>query len=279
MLKKGFEVEQEEQAKEEAKKVGNLRGGSCGAYFNGMTVGTCPRVTLLRKLGFQKGIDQTTDMIFEAGRANEEYLFRLFKKSPDVLFVANDYPMIDNDTFDATWSGRTDFYVRRKDGTEFVVESKCMVSQWPLFKLVKEDKPKLIAVLQLANYMNSLKMTEGYVIYSHYFIAEKGFKEKRVRYTPKIYEWKVDISGDTITYISESGVVTDTHIKLEHLKDYYDLIEQAEADKLLPDPPAWQAFQSYDGCGYCDFSKQCEEYDSGAIDYNEFMKEIELECK
>lgn len=158
LFKKGQQIMLDEAAKAEAGKTGNLRGGSSGMLTpGGETTGQCRALTYLRYHGVVvEPVDASRDLMFDAGRRNEDHWYDVLSKSlPEGMIIMREEEIptkwTNKDGIDVT--GRPDIVICDKNKKPVTgIELKLVSSLWTARDVMFQSKPKLNHLIQAAHY-------------------------------------------------------------------------------------------------------------------------------
>ena len=157
LFKKGQQLLLDEAVAEEATKTGKLRGGNTSMInAKGDIIGQCANLTYLRYKGVS--VDPVTpsrDLMFDAGRRNEDHWYQILSKSlPDGLDIIREEETPTKwETTDGTpVTGRPDIVLVNENGPVVGIELKQASSLWTLRDVVFQKKPKLAHLMQAAHY-------------------------------------------------------------------------------------------------------------------------------
>ena len=191
LFQKGQQMMLDEAAAEESTKSGKLRGGNTSMINSkGQIIGQCANLTYLRYKGIVvEPVDASRDLMFDAGRRNEDHWAEVLGKSlPEGLTIIReeDIPTKWETTDGTPVTGRPDIVLAEKhiratqsDGTVVYdvpdtgdiikysgeaprmevfnkpvvgIELKQASSLWTLRDVVFQKKPKLAHLMQAAHY-------------------------------------------------------------------------------------------------------------------------------
>lgn len=165
LFKQGISLLESESGEAESKKQGILRAGNSGIYIkeSGQMVGSCPRATRLRFEGLDLGQFEERgerELMFQAGRANEDQWMLVLKKSWPGIIKQEEEIGIEWETRDGTKvTGRPDIVLCKKDGTpELGLELKQVSSLWTARDVLFENRPKFGHLCQAAHYSSILNI-------------------------------------------------------------------------------------------------------------------------
>lgn len=140
----------------EAGKSGTLRGGNTGMLrADGNTVGYCPALTYLRFKGISTDpVTPSRDLMFDAGRRNEDHWYDILKESWDgTIKRETEIPTSWVNTYGVRVTGRPDIILCDKDGTPVTgIELKLVSSLWTARDILFEHMPKTQHLMQAAHY-------------------------------------------------------------------------------------------------------------------------------
>lgn len=162
---KGLEALLEDDIDNEKDKVGNLRGGNSGIYFEDknkqLVAGKCQRLSYLRMKGVSVGkTDPPRKLMFQAGISNEDIWYETLKRTyPYKILRETEVPtswMTDNDI---SVTGRPDIVLLDADDKPKVgIELKLVSSLWTARDVLFEGRPKFDHLIQAAHYSWQLKI-------------------------------------------------------------------------------------------------------------------------
>jgi hypothetical protein len=155
----GIQNLQENHKKTEESKRGILRVGTSGALLpDGKTVGKCMRLALLRALGIDGDIENTSrEFMFAAGRTNEESWMEKLQASGlplERIKREEEWPVSWTLDSGRRVTGRPDFVLLDAEGKpERGLELKLVSSLWTGRDVLLKGRPKMEHVLQASHYM------------------------------------------------------------------------------------------------------------------------------
>lgn len=187
LLRKGHQKLKDQEVAEEASKKGTLRGGSVGCVTaNGTIIGKCHRISLLRFLGIHSPKESITELMFAAGRTNEDSWLRVLKAAWEGVILREEEIQIKWKTeAGVSVTGRPDIVLCREEKDDFVVdedyrdswsqmdphrpevgdiipaiknvpvrglELKLISAIWTMVSVLLEGKPKTDHLIQAAHY-------------------------------------------------------------------------------------------------------------------------------
>lgn len=152
ILAKALEHKNKSYYEAEKAKEGKLRFGNSGIWFRGQPVGSCARKTVLRFFGIQEITPPEKELMFEAGRRNEDTWSTLLNAIEVAHLQEEECPahrVVDG----IELSGRPDIVLVGHDGhIARGLELKNVSSLWTAKDVVFESKPKTAHLIQAGHY-------------------------------------------------------------------------------------------------------------------------------
>lgn len=277
---------------QEKTKAGKLRGGNSAVLTeDGRFIGKCPSLTYLRYKGVDTfDVDQSRELMFEAGRGNEDLWY-------DVLKDKYDGPILREEEIPTKWltdhgvevTGRPDIVLCAKETNKPVlgIELKLVSSVWTARDVAFKKMPKLDHLIQAAHYSWQLNCPFELWYTSRADFAVMGWMQKHFpklnepgsehceyndkgdikKVCPFIQGYRVKINElDSFIYYQDVMDDTDgrwhrTELSIDGLKRYYEFItEMDEYGKVPPEPFVLKADGSeagYKASTYCDLGELC----------------------
>ncbi len=158
LLLRGQENLGKKSAAEEKTKVGTLRAGNAGILMSdGRYAGACPALTWLRFRGVSsdKGPDASRELMFEAGRVNEDAWDNALRASgyKGRILRETEVPISWTTSNGTKVTGRPDMVLEDENGMrELGIEHKLVSSMWTARSVLLNAAPKLANVVQAAHY-------------------------------------------------------------------------------------------------------------------------------
>lgn len=258
----------------------SIRGGMSsfmkdGQVFVSDSAG-CLRKALLRSKGIEEKHNAKTLKVFHLGALNEE-IWKQWLTEAGRKFV-EEKEFCEPVTEDSNFVGHSDFVVELEDGSYICYELKSVSSKNTYKKVFKENTPKISNLAQCVNYMVSQETVRGRLCYTSYIkaIEYKDFdiydigEINDLVYTAleageietKIFE--VEIKEDGKIYLDGVYSTFDVQHLMDHRRATADVLEN---NKVYQDRP--QTLDSSDPCGFCPFSKVCNQ---NVSDTDRFLK-------
>ncbi len=156
LFKDGQAIKLKNEREVDTAKAGNLRGGNSSLMLpDGKIVGGCINLTYLRFKGIPN--QETTpedDLMFDAGRRNEDHWYDVLSQSWDGKILRETEIPTNWKTSDGTSvTGRPDIVLADKDGKLVTgIELKLVSSLWTARDVKFQGKPKLSHLIQAAHY-------------------------------------------------------------------------------------------------------------------------------
>lgn len=307
-----------EHEKKEVKKLGNLRGGSCGIIeetaTSGKVYGECLRKAHLRQIGIDLKPELSTYNIFDEGIYNEDMQYDLLKNSSweGTILREEEIPVIwalDNGT---KITGRPDIVFCNQDKKPLHgIELKKKLSYGGVLKSFLNLKPDSGHLIQAAHY--SIKLGEQYgdgtplpytLMYTNGTVfALKGERQGDVRDcahpTPEKfveYSWgkpfRIIPSSiyysltweDGYLYYHADGMKKPqrTIITKEAIEDYFKVVDAIQRNKRLgPRPTSSHVGVKVKGEKWnsCGFCPLKETCDSYEQNYDEWLDHVVIKAR
>jgi len=252
LLYAGIRARQGEQDSAEKDKLGTLRGGETGILLPGGKVGSdkCVRHVYLRQHGMKaETIDENRELMFSAGRSNEDGWVDALKRSwSGKIRCEEDIPTKWLTTNGIPVTGRPDIILCDDNYSPVHgIELKNISSVWTARQIL-QGRPRVKAIMQAAHYSMALNFLPFSVCYTSRMDWHPG---KGARYWPEhipegVYtgsdgtwlfkvgpfnrEWKLrwvwpgGSSGDAILMINDRpSVITDRGIR-----SYYETLSKLD---------------------------------------------------
>ncbi len=282
---------------------GTLRGAMSGAILEDGKIlsAKCPRLEQARFNGVEATTSEDAGVIFAAGFGHEEYLKSMFSgagvaltdckgqepvpvshfhatPTPSTPFVLREIGTV-SEVHGIPWRGTPDFMYW--DGTKWNgIEAKCQVSNYGVAKAVRAGWPQRKHILQCANYMSVMGLTEWMLIVGHYFIAQADNE----RFMPEIRCYQVTLTTvegvERFAVENEVGEKQVLDFDRASVLSYLKLLLDSDAKKVLAPRPHWKELfpkmKGYDECNYCSaqMSNECNRADVGKLDYAGWMARL-----
>lgn len=221
------------KAVEEKAKILTLRGGSSGCVTKeGNFIGTNPWSALSRFMGYQTPFLNSTLDIFDGGFKNEKDWETTLSEHPGAFQFTGDtaYPLvIKNFVKGYDLTGRPDGValetIHKMDGGEITrsvigVEHKGIFGSSSAEKCLN-GKPKTDNLCQAATYMTGFGIPWSLVYTNH-----SNFKTYKKPAGPGRSEYHLGLIDGTLYFIWK-GVLTETIIDVEGIREYYESIVEA----------------------------------------------------
>lgn len=154
LIVNGIKLKQEENSLKDLSKTGTLRGGNSGCILeDGSVIGKCHRLSMLRSMGLQEPKPYSTQLMFDAGFANEDInLDDLHRTWPHGIKCEEEIPISWYTANGTKVTGRPDKVLHKDELPVEVIEEKQIVSIWSARDVVLKDTPKTDHVIQAAHY-------------------------------------------------------------------------------------------------------------------------------
>ncbi len=294
LLKAGHAALSAEHNSASADKAGHPRIGSAGIVTpEGEVYGTCHRKALARSLGIEAPQDLSTDIMWKAGESNEWHWERILGRgyTEGKILKHSDVPVrasIPGVPLDVL--GHPDVILGDVVGNPIMgLELKGIFGSSTAVSVELEGVPKNDNLIQAAAYSYFLQLpyalcyTSSAWVPVHVFDQKKyGLKNILPFYRIFYMEWRDDV----LHYRDErSDIWVKTIITPQGIQDYYRLIEEMKAKKVLgPRPITNYVHGGKDkwgpngSCGLCEFKVACGFYDVTS-DYDDWIDRITLLSK
>jgi hypothetical protein len=286
---------------------GTLRGAMSGAILaDGKILSAkCPRLEQARFNGVEATTSEDAGIIFAAGFGHEEYLKSMFsgagielkdvKGEPPVaatFFHSAPSPSpivyreigVSSEVHGVPWRGTPDFMYW--DGTTWHgIEAKSQVSNYGVVKSIRSGWPQRKHILQCANYMSVMGLSEWMLIVGHYFFAQAD----NDKFAPDIRCYRVFLTTqDGVERFAVENQLGETIVldfDRASVLSYLKLLLDSDAAKKLAPRPTWTELfpnmKGYDECNYCSaqMSNECNRADVGKLDYAGWMERLKQKTK
>lgn len=270
IFKEAFKTLKGKDSLERDKKLGILRGGSCGALLSngdclqGST--KCSRLDQMRLLGIEKETSEEDQVAFSAGFGHELYIDKHLKES-GLEYKREESYTIEKDGL--TWSGRPDFEVKI-DGEWIGIEAKSLISAFSVAKQVQADVPFMRHMIQSAAYMTFLDRNTWLICIGHYFYAQAG--SERLNPSIRWYEMAYNEEEDSFIIDGKQLPFGKAHI----ITYYKQLGKWNTQEKLGPRPKELEigGIKPYNRCNYCPMNSDCNAYDNDQMDFKIWKKRL-----
>lgn len=296
LLKKGHAALRAKHDVEEKTKLGTLRGGSAGAIINGDFYGKCHRLAFARSIGISAPIPWERELMFAAGRTNEDSWYEVLKESwPGQILRETEVPVAWATDTGVPVTGRPDFVLADADGTRRVgIELKLVSSFWTAVDVFVKKHPKSDHLIQAAHYSMALGIpfelwytsrvdwpVIGWALkqfekasrwMSNWGEPSFGYNDKGVNKVFPFYqgfelEWDNEILG--IRPIGTTSWVS-TELTMDSIRSYYNYVgAMGNRADLGPRPASKEITPAgspmgYNKCDakYCGFSGICDRHEN-----------------
>ena len=237
-----------------------IRGAHTSYMYNGTfrcaDSGHCPRISMLRSLGFDQTISETSKYTFALGLASET----LFKK---------EFPEAQTDVEIRMAISPSTLVIGHADGllNDVVYELKSISSVKSATETIVKKNYKEGHLLQLLGYMIGLEKQKGVLLYSNFVWHRCKVAKEDVKIQPCDLDFKVEICDDG--HITVEG--NTIGIELPMIMDAWKEISSCLEEKRLPDRPEnWR--EAFTGpCSFCTLSNTCDLCE----DYSSFLQGVE----
>lgn len=276
-LEKGIKLMNRGHIIEEQKKIGHLRGGSCGCITSdNQIVGKCARETMLRTLGIQIPVELNRQLMFSGGQKVEEMAEELLAKSyednEDIKIINGDrkgcqYSLEGTNRY---VSMRTDLEIYEKDILKAIVECKSLCGQSSNNRVYFDRVPDLGHLIQLGHYIFARGVNEGYLLYIStvdmpiHYATKKRIGTRDYKVDPFMMVFPVRFINGILHYKVKEDEI-QTPITQQGILDYYKLIdEMIKSKQLCPRVTNLKAtgdMGTYDKCKYCDLNDICDDFE------------------
>lgn len=280
-LLKGRQALRDQHNEGETEKKGTLRGGSSGILTStGEVYGTCPRISYLRKLGFQVEVEPYADILFAAGYANEDIVAAELEAAGETIKREEEVPVVWSTENGTVVSGRPDIIIMDGETKKVGLELKLISSIWTAKSVLGTYEPKSDHLIQAAHYswQHEIPWKLLYANRAYWHINYNKFlttafqgneycedKEGRpFRVLPAYLPFDVEWQEGSL-YYSKEGVddKIPTVITKEGIEAYYEAVSRLTPESNLPPIPVAKHVnggKSYKPCDYCPLAAVCEKY-------------------
>ncbi len=308
----GIQAERREHARKETKKAGTLRGGTAGCVTTESIVfGQCHRVALARLEGLEVEPDDTSQVWFDAGYANESaWIAKLELALAQPEYA--EYTLKSEEECAVKWTtsynidvtGRPDLMVYKGEMPIVGFELKGINAVKAGARIWCEDKPKTDNLIQAAHYMlkTGCPFTLVYSYRGRSIVPKRfnkyadklvlsnsksahtptGKPKKGLEYSlePFTKEFLLEFEEGRLYYVREDGTKVKTPITEQGIDQWYELIPYMKENKTLfvrlgaYDLECNRLY--YDPCKWCDFYEACEVFENN---YDSWMDKVKLICE
>jgi hypothetical protein len=281
-----------EKAASEQEKLGHPRVGSAGIVVGDDVFGTCHRKALARSLGIEFPAEEHTEIMWEAGIANEWSWQRLLTaagckiKPSDKTAVRRPIEGVPLPLL-----GSPDLVlVQEPDGREFGLELKGVFGYSTAALVWFENTPKNENLIQAATYAWALGRPYALCYTSASYVPVNFYDQKKYGGIKSIkpfqrhfyLEWR---EGDVLWYRDETQEDwVRTNITPKAIQDYYRLIEVMKAGQDLGPRVTTNYVNGKDdkwgphgACGLCELARACDKYELD-YDYVGWVQHIKTIC-
>lgn len=284
MLTAGRKALKEEHEKAEVQKLGSLRGGSAGLLTSDGTVyGTCPRLSYLRKIGYQVSPEPYADVLFAAGFGSEDIVARELEMAKVAFKREEDIPVGWTTEAGVKVSGRPDIVLMDENGKPAVgLELKLISSVWTARDVMGHLSPKSDHLIQAGHYSWQLgipwKLVYANRAYWHINYVKtlaSSFQDKECcehkegrpfRVVPGYTIFDLQWRDGVLQYAPEgSGEWTSTLITKEAIESYYEAVASLNETSSVPPRPTNRHVngdKSFRYCDYCPLIGVCNEQEN-----------------
>lgn len=279
LLKQGIEKRVEADARREASLPPTMRFGNSGAIIDGKMYGNCARLAHLRLLGFQMASDESTQILFSAGRAMEHVVYDFYSAvlpKERILSVHQNNEAVTQYQHPSGLPvvGHADFILLNEDMKEEVgLECKGKLSYWGVKGLIVDGKGYAAHIIQSAHYMWKHGLKQYAILNvtpSKYLTdAPEGWPQGSLSRSGK--GWAVNPRIDIIDlWTAEDGTLRvrmpdltehKTKLKYEHIEKFYGEVAKMGPGAPLPVAPTNAGLfgkPSWKACDYCALRDICD---------------------
>lgn len=283
LLVRGQEVLATKHDQEEEAKRGTLRGGNSGVILSsGDILGKCHRLSYLRSKGLETPNEPDKELMFAAGRTNEDSWMDVLKESwHGTIKQEEECPVVWTTDSGVTVSGRPDIILCDSAEKPLLgLELKLASSVWTAISVLLKGAPKTDHLIQAAHYswVLDLPFELWYTSRVNWQLPywkwvtelaeewsgpEVGWKESRGKMVPaKLFPFYVGYKlwwhKGQLAYQREGSTErVDTDITVASIKSYYEFVATMEKNKDLgPRPASIEIDGSKMGWNKCD-AKYC----------------------
>ena len=260
----------------------SYRAGSSGIFTEaGEIMGTCHRITHLRKEGIQVPIEPERTIMFECGRNNELAVLRFLEAGGQPARKGEDGELSMEIAPGITVTGTPDVFLLDVSGKPFhILELKNVSSIYTIRSVSGKAEPKSPHLIQAALYsmLSGLPASivytsamDWHIPFAPKFIAEDMKGKPGVKYDndrpmciqPQFVIYDTTWKDDTFAYRLEwDRAWNPTRITKQGLVDYYSAVDaMAKQEQLGPRPSKKTVTggKSYNPCdpSYCKLANVC----------------------
>lgn len=250
-----------------AKYKGFLRGGNTG-YINaaGESISesnsSCFRMILLRHHAVSQPLDFRSTVTFAVGHSIENayedfYLKGKHNYKKELFLIEEITPAI-------ACKLAVDFFIN----DSIPVELKSVSSTSSYEKVFVKGAPKFENVIQLVNYLISLELTSGSLVYINtIYHTHKGTKNSYKAGAGEIKKFSIDISDEGMVQINSQ----DTAVHINAVLDFRDKAAHIIEDDIVE--PLRPFSDTFSPCNFCFFKKVCDRFDASNFSTNDFIEQ------
>jgi len=203
----------------------------------------CPRISMLRSLGWNQPINETSRFTFALGLASETLFEQEFPTA--LRDVAVEFPLSERAVFQGHADGQLG---------NVVYELKSISSTRTAEKILVDKTYKEGHLLQLLGYMIALEKTKGVLRYCNFVYHTMTRKKEKVKMAPCNVDIPVSITDDGS--IDVEGVLLEYNIR-DVLAGLQGVAKHLESN-TLPMIPAGGEVPFEGCCAFCPLSTACQ---------------------
>lgn len=250
-----------------------VRGAHAGYAINGIphceSHTSCPRINFLRQNNVNVPVDETSEMTFALGLANEQLVKKLLISNgiPFEMDVEIKYELREGVNF----VGHEDFvlYPEGMDGRKIPKELKSISSTKMAEKVLINNEYKTDNLCQLLSYMIGLNADMGHLHYVNYvWHTQKAVKNSwSVKPAHKVFIVTVDECGDVFVDGNKADF-SILNVK-EHLDICAEMVKTGNLAMPKPVNPKEPFNDFASPCNFCKFVVACDKINSKLINSSE----------
>jgi len=214
--------------------------------------------------------------MFQGGYANEDIVAGILGAVPGDISIGHDIESV-HKTLEWDLMGHMDLVVHDKDfDTNLIVELKLICAPNTAKRVKIDSTPDLKHIIQLATYMWMME-EPGVLVYVNRSNFVPYFSKDKIEPFYKIFY--LSIKDGTVYWREEFETKEhSTDITVDGIKEFCNKIIDIENQAILPARPTDVDIHGkklkWTKCGYCEFSRVCDNYEGQYIRWFDEAKKL-----